>query len=372
MKALNPIPTPQRVIWHDFRVQGLPAVVFVVVAGLAAYLWLSHNAGYGFAGLAEGPRAMVSSPQPGTLEALLVQPFQMVQAGTPLAVVQPFDLRTRLGIVQTEIDLARLRLQPTVAEQNALDFERLRADLLRTKAELAVAEARLARAEAEVRRNTPLFEEKLVSEDVYELILKSRDVDLAEVVAKSNTVAERELRMTELRSLGEPGSASADPTAILTARLELLHRSLATNLGPITLVAPISGMVSALLRQPGENIVEGEPLLSLGANDAERIVGYLRQPYPFEPAAGQTVLVKTREPRRRQFRSSVLQVGAQIELITNALARVRPEALVDVALPIVIAVPPGIRLRPGEIVDLQLQKDEASTSSDQKSEAQGL
>lgn len=356
MTGLPPIPVPSRVVWQSFREQLLPAIVFVIVATVAAILWLSHNVGASLMGVAEGPRALVSSPQPGTLAAVLVHPFQIVSAGTPLAIIEPFDLRTRLGVLQTELDLARLRLQPTLAEQNALDFERLRADLLQTKSELSIAEASLARAEREVRRNTPLVEEQLVSADAYEVVLKSRDMDLAEVMAKSNTVAEIQNRLQELQRLGKPEAMTNDPAALVLARLDRLQRTLATNLGPITLVAPISGMIGSFLRQPGENVVEGEPLLAIGAVNAERIVGYLRQPYPFDPTVGQPVLVRTREISRRQFQSAVAQVGAQVEIVTNALARVRPETLVDVALPVVVTVPPGIYLRPGEVVDLQLQK----------------
>ncbi len=363
MKELTPIPTPASVHWRNFREQVLPVAVFVVVATASVALWLTDNFGAGFVGIAEGPRSIVSSPQPGTLDAVLVEPFQIVQAGTPVAIVQPFDLRTRLGVLQTELDLARLRLQPTLAEQNALDFERLRADLLGTKAELAVAEASLARSEGEVRRNTPLFEEKLVSEDLYELILKSRDMDLAEVISKSNTVVQIQGRIDDLNRLGVPQATTNDPTALVVARIERLQRTLATNLGPITLVAPFSGMVGAVLRQPGENVVEGEPLVTVGALTAERVVGYLRQPYAVDPVVGQAVLVRTRERQRRQFWSSIIQVGAQVEIITNALTQVRPERLVDAGLPVMVGLPLGFDIRPGELVDLHIQPTGSNVQS---------
>jgi multidrug resistance efflux pump len=298
---------------------------------------------------------MVTSAQSGVLAHVLVEPFEVVTAGQPIAVIRPFDPRTQLGLLQAEMDLVRWRLEPSLAEQNALDYERLRADWLRTQSELAVAEARLHRSQRDVLRNTPLYEEKLVSEDVYELLLKTRDTDLVEVFTKSNTVATLDRRLNTLRALGEPGAASERNSVELPlAHLTALQEAVATNLGPVTLVAPIDGVVSQIHRQPLEQIVEGEPLVTIQSPWSEYVVAYLRQPYPFDPVVGQRVLVTTRERRRREFASAISRVGAQVELITNVLAYVRQGALVDAGLPVVIPLPDGVLLRPGEIVDLRL------------------
>jgi hypothetical protein len=66
-----------------------------------------------------------------------------------------------------------------------------------------------------------------------------------------------EQRLEELRPLGEPrfGTIGAHTGEFfeLTAR----HQSAASNLGPITLTAPIAGMVHFIQRQPGEHVLEG-------------------------------------------------------------------------------------------------------------------
>ena len=81
-------------------------------------------------------------------------------------------------------------------------------------------------------------------------------------------------------------------------------------------------------------------------------MGYLRQPYAIEPAAGMSVHVTTRERKARKFWSEITQVGVQLETITNSLAFVRQGALLDAGLPVVVQVPKGMRIRPGETVDL--------------------
>ena len=129
---------------------------------------------------------------------------------------------------------------------------------------------------------------------------------------------------------------------------------------PVTLRAPITGMVSAITKQPGENALEGEPLVAINGLVSDRVVGYLRQPYPFDPQVGLPVVMTTRERKPRRVTGEIMQVGSQLEIITNALAFVRQGSLVDAGLPIVIGLPRGIHVRPGEILDLTFRKPRAN------------
>jgi hypothetical protein len=68
------------------------------------------------------------------------------------------------------------------------------------------------------------------------------------------------------------------------------------------------------------------------------------------------VRVTTREQKRQRFPSEIIQVGAQVEVITNALAFVRQGSLVDSGLPIVVQIPPFVKMRPGELVDIAVER----------------
>jgi hypothetical protein len=64
----------------------------------------------------------------------------------------------------------------------------------------------------------------------------------------------------------------------------------------------------------------------------------------------------TPPPRRRTgFESHILQVGAQVEAITNSLAYLRHDVLFDAGLPVVVQVPENVRIRPGEMVDITIR-----------------
>jgi multidrug resistance efflux pump len=355
-RPLTPVRTPWSVRWREFRVSVLPLTVFSAGVAVAAICWQQVGTSTGVAGIGEGIRSTVSSPLPARLHQLLVRPYQLVQAGDAVAVIVPTDPRIELDLLQTELDLARLQLQPSIAEENAMNFEQIRVDLWRTKAELAVAKVNRERAENQVRRNEPLFREKLVSEDIYDLSAKTRDMYAVEVFEKSNAVAQIEKRVAELEGLGLPQTGATNSLLFATlARLRALQTAAASNWAPITLRAPLSGMITSVSRRHGENVIEGEPLIGISSLHSERVVGYLRQPYPLEPDVGMEVTMTTRERKPRKFSGVLTEIGAHVEIITNALAFVRPGSLVDAGLPLIVSLPDAVQIRPGEIVDISFR-----------------
>jgi len=351
MNMLPPIPLSQSTRFQWVRTTIVPVVVLAAVLGAAAVLWpIVQNQGT-FVGAGEGVRSLVTAPQDGVVQAWLVEPYSLVRQGDPVAVFHLTDPRARMDLLRSQIEIARIHSQPSLAEENAMNYERIRVELLKTRSDLAVARVKLRLAEKDVARNTPLYREKLLSEDLYELSVNLRDALEVEVKEKSRAVEEIEQRLAELRQIGEPGSLTRTPSE-LVMQLEQLQLAAATNLGPITLVAPISGRVGPPVRQAGETVVAGEPLLPVNALWADRIVGYLRQPYVVDPEPGMPVIVTTRNRRRVEFPSRIMQVGAQVESITNALAYVRQGFLFDSGLPLVVEIPSEAKIRPGELVDV--------------------
>ncbi|MGE3310724.1 MAG: HlyD family secretion protein [Limisphaerales bacterium] len=357
MDPLEPIPTTPRLLLREFAERRVPLLVFLCALGGAVYLWRIVGPG-GIPGIAEAEQAAITAPQASLLVRVLVPPYQPVTRGQPIATLEPQDPRSSFDLLQAELALARLQLQPTLAEENALNFERVRVELLRTKSELAVAQVNLSRAEQVVARYEPLWRDQLVSEDVFDLALKSRDAHRAEVEAKQSAVSTIEERLTELQGLGIPRTSPtpADKPSAVLLRLEELKRQAQEQISPITLVSPISGLVHSVFRQAGENVVAGEQLFSISPLRSTRIVGYLRQPYAVHIEVGMPVEIHTRERPRRVLESRITRIGARVEPITNTLAIISPTALMDAGLPFVVDLPDHFDIRPGEIVDLRLRR----------------
>ncbi len=364
MTPLEPVPIPPSLRWREFQIRYVPALVFIAIGVATVWMWRSQIALATAQGVGEGVRSYVAVPQPAQIREWLVEPYTVVTAGTPIVTVTPVDARVDFDLLRSLFEMARVQSQPTLAEGNAMNFERIRVELLKTKSELAIARVKLEQAERDVARNEPLFREKLVSTDIYELSLNIRDALKAEVEEKDKAVAQIQQRLTQLRPIGEPDTlGEADPVvAQWLAQLKEAQTNAARYLEPLTIVAPISGMVDMPHRQAGEFVLPGEPLLTINSQRSDRVVAYLRQPYRLDPKVGMTARVTTRTRKREVFSSHVIQVGAQMEVLTNALAIVRPGVMVDAGLPVIVQVPEQILIRPGEVVDVLLTETPPETT----------
>lgn len=304
-------------------------------------------------GIAEGVRSVVTAPQVGLLQEVNVRPYQWVKAGQPVALLRPLDPRAELGLMQSELDIARLRLEPSAADDNALDFERLRVEDFRLKQELSEATLNLRLAEKTLRRNDELRKEKLISEQLYDVSVHDRDRFLAEVKEKTAATMQIEARMAKLKVMGEPEHPGSNPAVhVFLAQAESRLAETRSNFTAVPLLAPISGMIQGVFRQAGEFVADSEPILSIASDKSDRVVAYLRQPYLVEPKVGMQVEVLTRARTRQRLPAQISEIGAQLEVITNSLAFLRPGHLVDVGLPLAITLPPDAEIRPGETVNV--------------------
>src|SRR5262245_5170844 len=172
---LPQIPRPLSAVWREFRIQVIPLVVFAVVVALAICLWRTMPISADVRGVGEGQRSLITSPRFGFLQHIEVQPYQWVEAGDPLVTLLPSDPGAQLSLLQSELQLTRLRLEPSVADQNALNYEQIRVDWLRLKEELATSKVRLESAETMLARNEPLYKEHLISRDAYDVMVRDRD-----------------------------------------------------------------------------------------------------------------------------------------------------------------------------------------------------
>jgi len=352
---LPPIPIPIGRKWREFKLRVVPGIVFLATAGAVVFMWSHYVKAPTFRGEAEAVQSRVSSPHAGMIEQINVSRFQRVSKGEALAVLIPNDPRIQLALLQSQIDILRARMEPRLTGQrNATDYEQLRLEWLLQKIRLATTRVKLARAENELRRDEQMFQEKVVSEDRYDESLKERDRLKTEVQEIEQLTVEMEKTLETLATLGKTetaGSAFAAISAALEAQEQKL-RLAESNLGPVTLTAPIDGMVSLIYRQAGENVQNGDPIIALTALESSRIVGYLRQPFSIEPEIGMPVEIRIHSALPTMRMAEISHVGTQFETVSKALAIRRPAGAADVGLAIEVSIPPGVRIRPGEIVDL--------------------
>jgi multidrug resistance efflux pump len=357
MEPLPPIPTPPTQLWREFRIQVVPLVVFVIVVAAVLFIWKNYIQPVSLVGSVESVVANVISVQDGSLVELTVDRLDRVNKDDPigrLVTTDPHVHEANLNQIAADLELMQARMGLDKI-RNMDSYSRLQFDLLREEVALRLAQTRLRQTEWEYQRQTKLFQEapaSIVSEAEVEIARRDRDSNQAEIDNRTKTIAKLEQDLERMRSAGADQLPPRDP--VIEKAIRAQQEVLALTEKPITLRAPIDGMVSVIYKRPGEKIVRGEPIVSITPLASDRIVGYLRQPLTAVPTTNDIVRVRSRSSKRQIATARILKVGTQLELINPLL--ISPDATrQEVGLPILVGLPPGMSLLPGEFVDLSIQ-----------------
>lgn len=374
MERLEPIPSPPGTLWREFCHRVLPVLVFAAAVLGVARLWDGQFAGYHAFGEAEPRRAVVSTVEGGLLTAVNVQRFQEVRAGDVIAEIEYADVdnvRADLAALAADLKLTRARMAIDES-RNDQGLETLRVRWLEARAELASERAVLVQAQADYERNLALRDSGVVS--VAEL-----DLSRAAFESTQAAVAERE-RLVESLAASLPQLETADrerqggSLSVIEEALSAQEEHLA-RAGSARLRAPIDGVITLLHHRQGERVPRGAVIATVTAREAEHILGYVRAPLSIVPEPGMKVEVRTRGGDRQVGQSTVLRVGADLQVLTApvqnfggdpTLAQQMPSVLSYAAergLPFLVSVPSGMRLHPGELVDVFLTRPDRSASA---------
>jgi HlyD family secretion protein len=356
----SPVPIPAQKRWRELRQKYLPVIVFILALAAIAVLWRDHTLSRVIVGQAEPVLSNVSCYKPGVLAELKVNRFQRVKQGDVIGLVmvtEPRILASSLAVIQAEIESLRANMRPVAMQQhNAMDYDQLRLDWMKERTQLASARVNLELAGTEFHRTEELFKDKIVAERVYDQAKAARDRLQNEVENLTKMVddAEKNIQMLQLTNSKELSSISADPLqAAIAVQESKLHLTEA-ELSPISVLAPIDGIVSTVFHRAGESVTAGQPIVAVATLTPVRIVGYLRPPISDEPQVGMQVEVRTHGLPRAVGSAHVLEVGTQLETVPPTLVGTVKLANVELGLPVEISLPEHLKIRAGELVDIVL------------------
>jgi multidrug resistance efflux pump len=291
---------------------------------------------------------------------LSVTRFQKVKNGDPVGQVlltDPKILASSLSVIQAEIEALRISMQPMARQQHtAMEYSGLQLDWMRQRAQLAMARVNLQLAEAEQQRMEALYKDKIVSQRTFEQAKAAQDRYNSEVSELSRIVEEqgKEFAQSQITNTPALSQINDQPLRAAIAVQESKLRLTEAELSPITLVATADGMVSVIYHRTGEAITAGEPIITIAAFNPVRIVGYIRAPVMNEPSVGTRVEVRSRGPNRNVGFANIVEVGTQLEAVSPVLAGPVKFSNIELGLPISVSLPPNLKIRPGELVDLTL------------------
>ncbi len=354
-ETLPAIPRPPAQRWRDIRLRHVPVIVYFAGVALVIYLWNTQWMPINFTGEVQAPIATISSPVAGVLVEVSVRQFDHVRKGQVLGrvILPPETTLANLAAIRADLMVMRTRMALD-QQRNSEGYQQLRVDQLDQKVALAIARSRLRFAESNLVREATLFQEKMGSQVTYETALDYRDSLNAEIAERTQLVEQMDQVLTSLKADGAPSADASvldSVEAAIKAQAEQARQQTET-----VLRSPIDGRVTKQLRGEGENIASGEALLLVAADRPENIVGFVRQPLGFQPQIGDRVVVRTRGRGRQEAEARVLEVGARLEMFTQPLRIRGYDASLERGLPVLISLPDGLALHPGELVDLAIDR----------------
>jgi multidrug resistance efflux pump len=153
------------------------------------------------------------------------------------------------------------------------------------------------------------------------------------------------------RPAGAQPPSTSDITAlrIAIAAAEGKLRSLQEQLQHLDITAPIGGTITAIRALPGQAVRAGDPILTIASDKGQFIVSYVRTNQAIRPEPNMQVAVRVRSSQTMHS-ARVISVGPQVELVPEQ--QCRDPRIPEWGLPVHVSLPPGVSLRPGEIVDL--------------------
>jgi multidrug resistance efflux pump len=399
----------KKVIRKHFYVRhAAPVTVWLVSV---AVVWLLYGRVQRFeaVGMARGQIRQIAANCTGRIKDIPVRLFAPVKTGQSLVVVDTVTdselvdevkLKAQLAAAGAEAERLAAQLVPTQEKLRTdsvnmqmnqkdnwrrfeMDIDGARLRILDLQATLAAEHVTLDGLAVQVKRN-----EKLLAEDaIVPLELEKVKVEY-EGVAKRVQENERFLAQAkEVLTLAEQRRAefakyelpTQSEDAVLEAirkQIEVQEKTMKGLLDEMTawdtrhgieLTSPIDGVVipihgqrndtlqqrpgEEVMRQVGEVVRAGDPILVVAEDKPTEIVmyvneqqvGYLKKRMPVE-------LVKNRTPAQIA-RSQIADIGPTIELMPQRLWR--SPTVPQWGLPVLIAIPPGLELIPGEVVGIR-------------------
>ena len=318
-------------IAHTIRRRVLPWAVWLATVAAVIYLWRDVGGGGQVLGFARGVDYRVAALQAARVQGVAVTPGQQVTAGRLLATLDTSDLDARRQTLTAE--LARLDAD-LVAARAAAEADSA-ALVARLSGATDVAARALAQAQARRRtlraRRDALAARLKTQRDLTARHLAPRDrgdrlaADLAVARQEAAAAAAQVTLLTAQRDAAQARQEAAvagasgrldaaqaplrAQRAVLQTRLDALQARVAQR----TLRAPAAGRVTAVLKRPGDVANPGDPVVTLVATTADRVIACVPETRSTPLAPGAAAELRPRyAPGGRPLRGHVASLGAQV------------------------------------------------------------
>jgi multidrug resistance efflux pump len=387
----------------------VPAIVWLGTVACVVALFYQRSQRFEIVGIARGEVRQIAASSTGRIRSIPVALYQPVTVGQMLAVVDTIldneqtleaELKARLDTAAAEIERLSVQLIATRQQMEAaasnleitraenfrrfcVDVETARLKILDLQVEIASDEVTQGDSAADVKILEKLVEDKAVAsyeadkaraeyENVSKKIaenakqLQQAQEDLEQAVQRLDQFAQQQLVEPSVDHALEVIRKEIRVQEELMKGL-LEQRKALQSRQAVELTSPIDGIVipismrendaesqrpgEQVMRRVGEVVRAGDPILAVAQKEPTEIVAYVSEQQLGAMKESMAVeLVKVRTPAQIA-RSQIASVSPTMELMPQRLWR-NPN-IPQWGRPVLIDIPPGLSLVPGEVVGIR-------------------
>jgi membrane fusion protein (multidrug efflux system) len=306
-------------------------VLLAIVAGL--FYWHSTYSEGTDDAQVDGDIYQVSARVSGQVVKVYVEDNQQVQAGQPLAEIDPKDYQ--VAVDQAQANLASAEADYEQAKVNvpitnvtvATNLSTTSSDVTQSgkqvdaaKARVDEAKANATKAQLDVDRYTPLVQRDVISKQQYDaavaaaIAAKSQVLETqADVVAAEEGVRQAQLqsRQSAQNAGGQrlAQQAKADGAAAVVRQQQAKLEQAQLNLSYTQILAPATGIVNKKSVVVGDNLGVGQDLLSIIPLDDLWVTANFKETQLAKMKAGQKVTLSVDALGGRKYQGVVTQIG---------------------------------------------------------------
>jgi multidrug resistance efflux pump len=376
------------------HLQILPVLIWLCAVAAVVVLFRYRTQQFEVLGLTQGRMHPIAAPFDGRLKIVSVDLFDEVRKGQALAILDQSDMDAQISAIEAEID--------HLSSQLAQIEDSMRADAANLETEMTATQRRLY-ADVETARLRILGQQIQMEGDKVTLEELAIDLKAARELLEADAIAPYEFEKAEAlynalaRKIGhnqglleqaqqdlavarkeyeafavrQPVHPSVD-NALTVIRKQIgvqekLIAQLTLQREALKLTSPVDGRVvqiqvqanQAAFRRQGEDVVRrpmevvsaGDPILVIAETEPTEIIAYLRQEQVGAVSERMSVqVVKTTAPAQVAD-SQIIRMGPVMELMPQQLWH--DPGVAQWGRPVLIKIPPGFKVLPGEVVGIK-------------------